>query len=115
MNILLGLLAKFSQNALCALRVKERNHQVLCTFARSLINELDACSLAFCECFSYVLYVKCHVVYTAATAVLLDELSDGGLRAGRLEKFNLHFANLEERRLHFLVSHFLNAVALATG
>ena len=115
MNILFGLLAELGENALRALRVKEGNHQVLSTFAGSLVDELDPCSLAFCECFGYVLYVECYVVYAAATAVLLDELSNRGLRAGRLKKFNLHFANFEERGLHLLVSHFLNAVAFATG
>ena len=115
MNILFGLLAELGENALRALRVKEGNHQVLSTFARSFVDELDACGLTFCECFGYVLYVECYVVYTAATAVLLDKLSNRGLRAGRFEKLNLHFANFEERGLYLLVSHFLNTVALATG
>ena len=109
------LLAKFGQHALCALRMKEGDHEVLSAFARSLVDELDTGSFALCERVSYVLYVESYMVYTAATAVLLDELGNGRFGARRLQQFDFHFAYLKESCFYFLVSYFLDAVALAAA
>ena len=115
MNIfLLGLLAKRGENALRALRVQERNHEVLCAFAWSLVNELDTGCFALCKTISYVVYVESDVVHTAAAAVLLDELGNGGLRAGRLQKLDLYLANLEESRTDLLILYDLNTVTLVS-
>ena len=91
--------------------MQESNHQVLRTFARRFVDELDTCCLAFCERLCYVLYVEGYVVYTTATAVLLDELSNGRFLAGRFKEFDLYFTYLKEGSAYFLISYFLNALA----
>ena len=109
MNILLcRLLAELGQNAFRALRMQERNHQVLSSFARSFVDQLDACCLALCQRFGYVLHVESHVVNTTATTVLLDELSNCGLRARRLQKLDLHFSNFEESGANLLILNYLD-------
>ncbi len=116
MNIfLLGLLAELGQNTLCRFRMQERNHEVLSTFAGSLVDELETCSLALSQRVSYVLYVESNVVNTASSAVLLDELGNRGLRASRLQKLDLHLAYLEESGADFLVCHFLDRITLVPG
>ena len=95
--------------------MQERDHQVLGTLARSFVNQLDTRCLTLSQRLGHVLHVEGHMMHTAATTVLLNELSDRRLGARRLQQLNFHFTNLEEGGLHFLVCYFLDAVALATG
>ena len=111
MNIsLFRLLAELGEDTLGALRVQESDHQVLRTFARSFVDELDTGCLAFSKRFSNVLNIESHVMNATATAILLDELSDSGLRARRLQKLDLHFSDLKESRTDFLILNYFNRI-----
>ena len=95
--------------------MKESDHQVLCTFTRSLVNQLDTCCLALCESFCYVLYVESDMVYSTATAILFNKLSDSGLRACRLEKLDFYFAYFKESSTNLLVLNYFNRITLVPG
>ena len=74
-------MAELCQNAFRALRMEESNHQVLSSFARSFVDELDTSSLALSQTICYVVHVESDMVNTAAATILLDELGDCGLGA----------------------------------
>ena len=112
---LLRLLADLREYPLGGFRMEESDHEVLSTFAGSLVDELETCCFALSQRVSYVLYVESNVVNTASSAVLLDELGNRGLRASRLQKLDLHLANLEESGADFLVCYFLDRITLVPG
>ena len=94
--------------------MQEGDHQVLGTFARSLVDQGQSGSLSLSQGSSGVLYVEGNVVQSAASAVLLDKLGDGRFGARGLQELDLHFTNFEESGLHFLIFYYLGLVAFAT-
>ena len=112
---LLRLLADLREYPLGGFRMEESEHEVLSTFAGSFVDELETCSLALSQRVSYVLYVESNVVNTASSAVLLDELGNRGLRAGWLQKLDLHLAYLEESSTNLLILNYLDRITLVPG
>lgn len=66
--------------------MQEGDHQVLGTFARSLVDQGQSGSLSLSQGSSRVLYVEGNVVQSAASAVLLDKLGDGRFGARGLQE-----------------------------
>ena len=80
--------------------------EAVSTISGSLIDEADALTVAHCEGFAHsVFHLEGNMVNALATIV--EELLNGAFRASRLEKFELHFADLEESGLNFLVFYCL--------
>jgi xanthine/uracil/vitamin C permease (AzgA family) len=103
--------AKFSQNAASALWMEECDVETVGTITGSLVDKTNALAVAHCESFAHsVFHLEGNVMN--ASAAVVEELLNGAFRASRLEKFNLHFAHLEESGLHLLVFYNLCFVNL---
>ena len=91
--------------------MEERNHQMLSTRTRALVDELDAGCFCFLEGLFYALYVESYVVNTAAATVLLNELGNRRVWTRSLKKCDFYFAFFEESGLNFLLGYFFDGVA----
>ena len=94
--------AKFGQDSACALRVKECDVEAVGTVSGSLVDEANAFAVAHCQCFAHsVFHLEGYVMN--ALAAVVEELLYGAFGAGGFQKLKLHFANLQEGCLYFLV------------
>ena len=108
---LFRFLAEFSKNAVCRLRVDERDVQTFGAFARSFVDEAHAFAFHFSQSVGNTVFNgKCEVM--DAFAALLDEFGDRALVRSRLEELKFGLSNLEERILYFMVGNFFDRVSL---
>ena len=79
------------------------------TMTGAFVDEANLFFLQFVQSLVGVGNGECDVMDTLA--LVLDELRDGALRAGGLQKLDLGLTNLEEGGLHFLVGDLFDVVA----
>lgn len=91
--------------------MQEGDVEAFSAWARLLVDQLHTFRCGFVKGGLYIGRSKGDVM--DAFAALLDELGDGALRAGRLQKLDLRLAKLEEGGLNLLVFHNLDVVTLS--
>ena len=82
--------------------MEECNLEAIGAAAWSLVDEADAFAVAHGQGFAdTVFYLEGYMVH--ASAAIVEVLLHGALGAGGLEELELHFTDLKEGGLHFLV------------
>jgi hypothetical protein len=103
--------AEFGEHALGGFRVEEGDELVGRAFDRFFVNELATGVLGLRELAFDVVRGKGHVMH-AAVGIFFEEFGDGTFRGGRLEKFEMGLADVEESGADFLTGDFLDVLAL---
>jgi hypothetical protein len=103
--------AEFGEHALGGFRMEEGDEFVGRAFKRFLVDELATGVFGLRELAFDVVGGEGDVV-DAAVGILFEELGDGAVGRGWLEKFEVGFPDMEEGGADFLAGHFLDVLAL---